>query len=142
MWRFSRGLAYAAKKQVKNAEREKAAFLEVVSRLREDRIMVINPAHHVRGIAEHMLNGEIAFAGGDIDLSVSELRKAIPLEDDLLYTEPPEWIQPMRHTLGAVLLSAGRYEEAEKVYRENLNKWPGNGWGLFGLGKCLRARGA
>lgn len=46
----------------------------------------------------------------------------------------------MRHALGAVLVRAGRYAEAEQVYREDLAKWPDNGWSLHGLGTCLRKR--
>lgn len=141
MWRFNRGLAYAAKGEVKMAEREKAAFHKAVSKVPEDAIMAINPAKKILKIAEHMLNGEIAFRRGEIDESVAELRRAVELEDKLLYMEPPEWVQPMRHTLGAILLSAGRYEEAERVYREDLEKWKNNGWSLYGLSRCLRARG-
>jgi tetratricopeptide (TPR) repeat protein len=48
----------------------------------------------------------------------------------------------VRHTLGAFLLSAGRHEEAEKVYREDLREWPDNVWSLYGLSRCLQARGA
>src|SRR5882672_8239403 len=62
------------------------------------------------------------------------------MEDNLAYMEPPEWTMPVRHTLGAVLVVAGRHEEAEQVYRADLAKWPENGWSLFGLSKCLRAR--
>jgi TolA-binding protein len=53
--------------------------------------------------------------------------------------EPPDWLLPTRHTLGAVLVSAKRFEEAEKVYREDLAAWPENGWSLFGLAQCLEA---
>jgi tetratricopeptide (TPR) repeat protein len=93
-------------------------------------------------LAEHFLAGEIALGRGDIDEAVAELRQAVALEDKLLYMEPPEWMQPVRHALGAVLLSASRYDEAEAVYREDLAKWPENGWSLYGLSRCLRARGA
>jgi tetratricopeptide (TPR) repeat protein len=104
--------------------------------------MAINPAHDILGIASHFIDGEIAYRRGEIDESVRELRKAIALEDQLRYMEPPEWMQPVRHTLGAVLVDAGRYEEAERVYREDLEEWPENGWSLHGLARCLRARGA
>jgi tetratricopeptide (TPR) repeat protein len=142
MWRFNRGLAYAAKGDIDRAVQEREAFRTAAANIPDDAMMAINPAKKILRIADHMLDGEIALRRGDIDESVSELRKAIEIEDELLYMEPPEWIQPVRHTLGAVLLSAGRYEEAEKVYREDLDKWPNNGWSLYGLGRCLRARGA
>lgn len=59
------------------------------------------------------------------------------IEDGLRYDEPPDWMEPVRHTLGAVLLRAGRHAEAEAVYREDLARYPENGWSLFGLGRAL-----
>ncbi len=141
MWYFTRGVAFAAKGDVPAAEREQREFREAVRAVPADAMMAINPAHHVLSIADHMLAGEIAYARGELDASVAELKRAIALEDDLKYMEPPEWIQPVRHTLGAVLVSAGRYEEAERVYREDLAHWPENGWSLHGLARCLEAQG-
>ena len=59
----------------------------------------------------------------------------------LRYDEPPDWIIPVRHALGAALMNAGRYKEAEQVFREDLQKWPDNGWSLFGLGRTLQHLG-
>jgi len=142
MWRFTRALAHAAKSDVRNAENEKSAFLAAADNVPTDALMAINPAHKILSIAKHMLNGEIAYRTGEIDLAVAELRNAIEIEDSLLYMEPPEWVQPVRHTLGAVLLESGRHTEAEVVYRQDLTEWPENGWSLYGLSRCLRARGA
>jgi hypothetical protein len=47
----------------------------------------------------------------------------------------------VRHHLGAVLLEAGRAADAERVYREDLARFPENGWALFGLAQSLRAQG-
>jgi hypothetical protein len=57
-----------------------------------------------------------------------------------MYNEPPDWYYPVRHTLGAVLLDAGRADEAEVVYWEDLKRNPGNGYSLFGLAAALRAQ--
>ena len=65
------------------------------------------------------------------------MQKAVELEDQLRYDEPPTWFYPCRQNLGAVLIEAGKYKEAEKVYRENLAELPNNGWGLFGLQEAL-----
>lgn len=140
MHHFTRGLAYAAKGRIDRALKEQKAFKEAVDKIPQDAVMAINPAHKVLSIAEHMLAGEIAFRQNDIDEAVRQLRKGVEVEDSLLYMEPPEWVQPVRHTLGAVLLSAKRYEEAERVYREDLAKWPENAWSLLGLAKSLRAQ--
>jgi TolA-binding protein len=47
----------------------------------------------------------------------------------------------VRHTLGAVYLKYGKFKEAERVYREDLAKWPNNGWSLFGLSRALEEQG-
>ena len=141
MWRFNRGVAYAAQGELENAGREQALFAEASAVVPDDALMAINPAKNIMRIAKHFLEGEIAFRRGDIDASVAELRRAIAFEDELLYMEPPEWMQPVRHTLGAVLLSAGRHQEAESIYREDLANWAENGWSLFGLSRALRLGG-
>jgi hypothetical protein len=69
------------------------------------------------------------------------LQDAILLEDSLNYIEPPDWHYPIRQSLGAVLLKAGRPLEAETVYWEDLRRNPDNGWSLFGLMQSLRAQG-
>ncbi|HYJ05401.1 MAG TPA: hypothetical protein VEX43_09725, partial [Chthoniobacterales bacterium] len=45
---------------------------------------------------------------------------------------------PIRHSLGAVLMKAKRFAEAEQVYRDDLKRLPDNGWSLFGLAESLR----
>lgn len=142
MWHFSRGLAYAAKGELGPAAAEQAAFRAAAKRVPPDALMGANKGAKIMEIAEPMLAGEIAYRRGEIDEAVRLLRKAVEIEDTLLYTEPPDWIQPVRHTLGAILLDAKRHEEAEAVYREDLKHWPENGWSLFGLARSLRGRGA
>ena len=66
---------------------------------------------------------------------------AATIEDAGLYFEPPKWYYPIRHSLGAALLKAGQNREAEQVYREDLRRFPDNGWSLFGLSQALRAQG-
>ena len=78
--------------------------------------------------------------GPHSDTAIAELRQGVALEDALVYMEPPEWIQPSRHTLGAILLAAGRFAEAEQVYRTDLARWRGNGWSLYGLSRALEGQ--
>jgi cytochrome c-type biogenesis protein CcmH/NrfG len=47
---------------------------------------------------------------------------------------------PLRHTIGATLMHAGRFAEAEQVYRDDLKRLPENGWSLFGLSQALAAQ--
>lgn len=139
-WHFGRATALAAQNKVEEALREQQEFRSAVARVPEGAMMAINPAHKVLEVADLTLAGEIAFRKDEIDAAVSSLTKAAKLEDDLKYMEPPDWIQPVRHSLGAVLFNAGRTAEAEQVYRDDLARLPENGWSLFGLAQCLEAR--
>lgn len=142
MWHFTRGVALAATGRVAEAERELSEFRAATKKVPDGALWSINPAANVLAIAELVLEGEIEYRRGDIDKAVAYLRAAVAKEDELRYMEPPDWVQPVRHTLGAVLTSAGRYSDAESVYREDLQNWPENGWSLYGLSVCMKARGA
>lgn len=141
MWRFGRAVSFAALGRIDEARSERDRFLEARQAVPEQAMMSINPAHKVLAIAGHMLDGEIALAEKNHDAAIASLRQGAAIEDDLLYMEPPEWLHPIRHPLGAVLIQAGRHVEAEQVYREDLKAWPENGWSLFGLAKALRMQG-
>ncbi|GBF81853.1 tetratricopeptide repeat protein [Aphanothece sacrum] len=62
-------------------------------------------------------------------------------EDGLPYMEPPYWYQPVRELLGTSFLKLNQPGEAEAVYKEDLQKYPGNGWSLYGLAESLRMQG-
>lgn len=94
----------------------------------------------VLAIAIHALMGEIALRGGDAVGGVAHFAAAVEIEDEMLYEEPPLWYYPMRHSLGQALLDAGRAAEAEAAYRDDLARFPANGWSLFGLAKALEAQ--
>ncbi len=141
MWRFARATALAAQGKIVAAECEQARFRAAAAAVPEDAMGAINRAEDILQVGEHTLAGEIAFRKGQIEKAVVELTKGVAAEDRLLYMEPPEWIQPVRHSLGAVLVLAKRWDEAEAVYRADLAKWPENGWSLYGLAQCLRAKG-
>lgn len=140
-WRFGRAVARAAQGDVARAVEEQRAFRDAVRRVPEGAVMAINPAEKVLRIADHMLDGEIAFRRGEIDAAIDHLQRAIVIEDDLQYMEPPDWVQPVRHTLGAMLVDQKRWAEAERIYRADLERWPENGWSLHGLAICLKAQG-
>ena len=84
-----------------------------------------------------MLAGEIAAKGKKYNLSIEHLKNAARIEDALRYDEPPTWFYPTRNSLGAVLIDAGKYSEAQKIYEEDLKEYPENGWALFGLHTAL-----
>ena len=143
VWHYARGIAYARERKLEEATRElrQVRAIAADSRLKEIRIWGLNPTSSLAKIATAVLQAEIAAAHNDIKTAVAQLRKAIAIEDGLIYGEPPDWFYPVRHNLGAILLEAGRPRAAEKVYREDLSRFPENGWSLFGLAESLRAQG-
>jgi tetratricopeptide (TPR) repeat protein len=140
-WHYARGLAFAATRQLQQAERE----LEVLRGILKDDsldhpLLSLNSARSVLSIGPEVLAGEIAAARGESDAAISHLDRAVRLEDALSYTEPPEWQSPPRLTLGAMLLESGRPAEAETVYWEDLRRNRSTGWALYGLWQALRAQ--
>lgn len=91
-------------------------------------------------IAVEVLAGEVAARRGDATKAVAQLEKGVELEDAMPYREPADWLYPVRHSLGAVLLAGGQAPEAEAVYREDLRRNPENGWALYGLMQALDAQ--
>jgi tetratricopeptide (TPR) repeat protein len=92
-------------------------------------------------IAAHALAGEVALRREEPAPAVRHFRAAVDLEDRLTDRHPPAWYYPTRQSLGKALLAAGRPAEAERVYREDLARFPENGWSLFGLAQALQAQG-
>ncbi len=143
VWHYARGIAFARDRRLKEANEELRRVRAIASdpRLEEIKIWGLNPTSSLAAIAEAVLRAEIAAARKEVKTAVTQLRKAIAIEDSLIYGEPPDWFYPVRHNLGAILLEAGRARAAEKVYREDLARFPDNGWSLFGLAQSLRAQG-
>lgn len=143
VWHYARGMAYSRKQEFDLAEKELASL----NALRDDpglqwvTVWDINKSKHILAIASHALAGEINHDKGNFEESIKLLTEAVKLEDSLNYDEPPTWHYPMRQSLGAVLLDAHRYKEAIDIYKEDLKKFPGNGWSLFGLMTAYRMRG-
>jgi tetratricopeptide (TPR) repeat protein len=139
MAHYSRGIAFAATGRAAEAEAE----LEAVRRIATD--IGANDESEgpeiVVAIAGHALAGEIALRTGDPQTAVRHLEVAAGLEDGMLYDEPPVWYYPVRHSLGRALLEAGQPIEAERCYREDLLRFPANGWSLIGLANALEAQG-
>jgi tetratricopeptide (TPR) repeat protein len=138
---FARATALASTGKIEEAGAERAAIETIAAGVNPGTTMGNSQAKDILAIASHALAGEIAAQLGKTDDAIAELSQAVKLEDGNRYDEPPDWLQPVRHSLGAVLLRAGRAAEAEKVYREDLAKWPENGWSLWGLARSLEEQG-
>ncbi len=134
----ARAIAFAAKSDTEQARREQATFLDNAKLVSKEATFGNNSAEAMLDLLRHMTEGEILVRENQLDAGVAELREAIRLEDALHYDEPPAWLIPVRHSLGATLMRNGRAAEAEQVYREDLTRLPDNGWSLYGLAESLR----
>lgn len=130
------------------AEREKAVAAR--EKLPEDHMVFNNTSNDVLLVGEAMMDGEIAYKSGDVATGLDHLRRAVELDDALMYDEPWGWMQPARHALGALLMDSQHFDEAEAVYRADLGlddtlsrpcQHPKNVWSLHGLHECLVRRG-
>ncbi|WP_232541050.1 tetratricopeptide repeat protein [Spirosoma endbachense] len=141
---YARGLALVGKQQLLKAKLE----LQELNKLTADpdianlKIAGINPMSSILEIARRVLNAEIMAQEGQLSSSIRLLNEAVALEDRLNYQEPPDWFFPVRHTLGAVLLKAKRFSEAEAVLTQDLTVFPRNGWALSGLHQAQLSQGA
>jgi tetratricopeptide (TPR) repeat protein len=136
-----RAVAYAAKGETTKAREEQKLFLEAAKKPAKDATFGNNKAADLFAVGDDMLEGEILVREGKVEAGIKALRSAIAKEDKLRYSEPPDWVVPVRHALGAFLLHDGQHAEAEAAYREDLRRWPDNGWSLHGLSASLEAQG-
>jgi hypothetical protein len=138
-WYFARALACLSQGNAEAAERERREFLECKKAIPADaKVSDWNSAQSVLGIAEAVLEAKTALASGDRSRAVELLRRAVRLEDALNYGEPPDWMLPVRETLGAVLLLGGDGVGAEEVFRAGLAQHPRSGRCLLGLRESLK----
>jgi tetratricopeptide (TPR) repeat protein len=138
---FGRGTALAALGRIAEAEDEQRRFRQALLLIGPEAMCRKNTADDVLAVGDGVLAGEILYRKGNVDQAIARLTEAVSREDRLDYSEPPEWIQPARHALGAVLMDAGRYAPAESVYGEDLKRHPENGWSLYGLSRSLLKQG-
>ncbi|MDX2438010.1 MAG: hypothetical protein QNL88_13285 [Acidobacteriota bacterium] len=134
----ARAVALAALDRPEEARIEQRAFLELSTTVPEEAFFGNNMASDLLGVADRLVEGEILYREGAKQAGIEALYEAAAREDALNYDEPPDWIQPIRHALGATLMQEGRYADAETVYREDLERLPDNGWSLYGLARALR----
>ena len=139
IWHYAKGMAYLGKQDMANAQREMAGLktLAADTSLQHVTVWDINTTADLVQIAEKILSAEIAAKQNQFNVSIALLKEAVEIEDKLNYNEPPDWFFSVRHHLGAAMIRAGKYNEAEKIYRQDLQTWKKNGWALMGLYNSL-----
>jgi tetratricopeptide (TPR) repeat protein len=141
-WHFALGIAASKKGLIATAEKERESLEDsrqaVPAEL--DFSGYSNKARKSLDLAIAILDARIAWAKGDRTSAIERWQNAITIEDSLRYSEPPDWYYPVRESLGAALLLCGRSVEAERVFRADLERNPGNPRSLFGLWRSLESQ--
>ncbi|WP_036019189.1 tetratricopeptide repeat protein [Bradyrhizobium sp. WSM1743] len=142
MWLYGRGVALAANRDFAGATAA-ASAIETIERTADFKLLKDSgvPAQEVLRIARTVVLARVAQAKGDYRTAIIRFDRAAALQDELAYTEPPYWYYPIRQSLAAALLQAGRYAEAERQFQRALSRAPANGWSYYGLAELHKSRG-
>lgn len=132
---YAKGMAHLGKKDFTKAKAEltKLELLAKDPSMKKMTIWELNSMYDILQIATNVLKGEILASEKKYNQSISLLEKAVKIENNLNYNEPPDWFFSVRHHLGAVQIEAKKYKEAIKTYEKDLKLFPNNGWAQHGL---------
>jgi len=139
LYHWGRGVAHAALGTVADAEKDRDAYLAAKRAVPADAMFNLNPAAAIFAVSDAVLDARIAAAKGETEPSIAAWRRAVEAEDKIGYNEPPDWFYPTRESLGAALLRAKKYDDADLAFREDLERNPNNGRSLWGRWQALRA---
>jgi len=139
MWDFAHGYAALRDGDLQGAR----ARLDRLSRAATSSqgSFKFHPARTLLGTIAAVLEGEIARSTGRLNAALAAFERAVSLNDSIVIDDPEPLPLAARHWLGAALLDAKRFSDAERVYREDLSRHPHNGWALVGLENALKAQG-
>lgn len=142
MWLYVRGVALVSNRDFAGAAAA-ARAIETIERTADFKLLKDSgvPAQEVLRIARTIILARMAQTKGDYRTAVIRFERAAALQDTLAYTEPPYWYYPIRQSLAAALLQAGRYVEAERQFQRALSRAPANGWSYYGLAELHKSRG-
>lgn len=138
---YARGIAHSIQGNIQEAKKEQKLLAKTRLKIPPGRRDFINECADILKVGEAMLSGELEYRKANFDFAFSELRRAIELCDNLIYSEPWGWMQPPRHAYAALLMEQGRIEEATEVYAADLgystslpraHRHPRNVWALHG----------
>ena len=141
IWHYARSVAYSNKGNIKSAQKER----QMIESLKDNNDVlhldsIYYPASMLLEIADSLALGEIAISNNDYQSAIQYFANAVSVQDTLPYTEPPFWYYPTRLSLGKAYLLSDQADEAEAVFKENLKRYPRNGWALYGLIQALETQ--
>ena len=141
LYHFGRGMAYTHQSKKTEAMQE----LEMMRQLMKDSslsIPMLPFSAVIEGciVAENLLTGSIALAEKKYIDAVTAFSKAVTTEENMVYTEPRDWLLNPKHYLGNAYLQAKKFPAARQVFQNDLQYNNENGWALFGLYKALQGQ--
>ena len=141
LYHFARGMALASAGKTDLGGAELASLrMNLSDSLLNVPLLPFDKPAQCGHIAADILEASLLWKQGWGDQAITIFGRAVTEEDLLVYREPQQWVLPARQYLGACLLKMGKAKDAEKVYRRDLVKNPGNGWSLLGLYQSLTAQ--
>ncbi len=141
-WHYGRGIAFVRKEIHHEAKEELDALQSILNDDTYESIYTtINSSDQVAEIAYNIVAGELFAAQGDHDQAEQHFRKAVAVEDALIYYEPSSWHMSTRHYYGNFLVNQKKFQKAESVYLDDLRNWRNNGWALIGLHNAYKGMG-
>ena len=140
-YRFGRGMALSQMSKPDEARNE----LEAIRELIKDPVLQLpfppfSPAIEGAKVAEKMLEGNIALMEKKYTVAINAFSQANKIEENMIYTEPRDWLLNPKHYLGKAYLLAGQFANAEKTFRKDLDYNNENPWALRGLYQALVAQ--
>ena len=142
MWHYARAVAFAGLREKDKAFDEVDAIADL-NNIADFRTLSAGgvPAQVLLSIAQQVALGRIAQADGDVETAIRRFEAGAGLQDTINYMEPPYWYYPVRQSLGAAYLAAGRTDDAVRAFKASLIEAPNNAWSLFGLREAYKANG-
>jgi tetratricopeptide (TPR) repeat protein len=138
MWDFAHGYAALRAGNVQSARQDLERISSTASS--SSAVFKFHTAKILLGPLSAILEGEIDRAAGDLKGAIAAFQRAVTLNDSIVIDDPEPLPFPARHWLGAALLDAKRFADAERIYRDDLKRHPHNGWALIGLQQALKAQ--
>jgi tetratricopeptide (TPR) repeat protein len=139
MWDFAHG--YAALR-AGNTQTARECLERMSTTIKKSTaVFKFHTAKVLLGTLAGILEGEIRRTAGDMKGAIAALERGVTLDDSIVIDDPEPLLFPARHWLGAALLEAKQFADAERVYREDLKRHPHNGWSLVGLQQALKQQG-
>ncbi|OCH97216.1 hypothetical protein A8135_03720 [Legionella jamestowniensis] len=140
MWHYAQGMALLHLNNKMAARQELVQLSHIIRQGPNNENLQKNGIHLLK-IAKAILQANIADANHDPQSTFHYLQKAMKLQQNMRYHEPPDWYFPVMEILADAYLKWGYPEKAIEYYQQDLKQFPKNGWALYGLAKSLQQLG-